>query len=197
MEHYKKHIDDIFREELSDYTESPPGEVWHELRNRLDGEKEKKRVIAWWWYGLVIALVVSGIGVTDRLIRNGQQEPVANALNEIQAAVASTPASNTAIASHEIVTDPAAGGEKRTTSNISAVKKHGRHIATSATEDVPNSNTGGQTLNSATSATTSSEIVESGSAIAQPSETPHVTDNKIATGPPLVITNLCGIPEYI
>jgi hypothetical protein len=37
LKNYRKHIDDLFREKLGSYTETPPPDVWEDLSQRLDG----------------------------------------------------------------------------------------------------------------------------------------------------------------
>lgn len=58
MENRNLNIDDLFRIELSSYTEVPPADVWEALGKRLDTD-ERKRRFGWWWF-IAIALLVTG-----------------------------------------------------------------------------------------------------------------------------------------
>jgi len=58
MEHNREHIDDLFKKELSSYTEAPPPTVWDALEKRLD-EKNNRRSFVWLWFILIGAVAVS------------------------------------------------------------------------------------------------------------------------------------------
>ena len=60
MEERNKHIDDLFRDELGGYREVPDPRVWSALEQRLDGGRNKKRIIIWWVSGLALLLAIAG-----------------------------------------------------------------------------------------------------------------------------------------
>jgi hypothetical protein len=58
MENNLKDFDDVFREEFSDYAETPPPAVWQTLERRLEHNK-KRRIfpLRWFWYFSVISAI--------------------------------------------------------------------------------------------------------------------------------------------
>ncbi len=68
MEERNKHIDDLFREELGDYREVPPPRVWADLEQRLDGGRNKKRIIIWWCTALALLLALAGSLITGNVL---------------------------------------------------------------------------------------------------------------------------------
>lgn len=62
-----KHMDDFFRDELGNYTETPPPAVWEALEKRLDKPKKKRRGIFYWF---LIMLPLAGLLGVSILARN-------------------------------------------------------------------------------------------------------------------------------
>ena len=58
MEKNFNNIDDLFKEELGGYTETPPPMVWDALEKRLQGD-DKRRVFPyrWMWYFTIVAFI--------------------------------------------------------------------------------------------------------------------------------------------
>lgn len=77
MEENNKHIDDLFRDGLGNYTETPPPAVWDALEKRLDNHR-RKRFPIWWWYVLVFVLVSVGVIVARMAIDNTENKKVSN-----------------------------------------------------------------------------------------------------------------------
>lgn len=57
MEERKKHIDDIFREGLDGYTETPPTEVWTTLHKRIHEPPPAKKPFPVWWMWVLVGIV--------------------------------------------------------------------------------------------------------------------------------------------
>ncbi|HRO43528.1 MAG TPA: hypothetical protein PL009_11890 [Flavipsychrobacter sp.] len=55
MEDRRKHIDDLFREGLGDFRETPPASVWTALEQRLPAQEEPNR--KWLWYLMLLLLL--------------------------------------------------------------------------------------------------------------------------------------------
>jgi len=68
MEERNNHIDDLFREELGGYREVPPPRVWADLEQRLDGGRNKKRIIIWWCTALALLLALAGSLITGNVL---------------------------------------------------------------------------------------------------------------------------------
>ncbi|MFN4247594.1 MAG: hypothetical protein ACK4EY_07710 [Flavipsychrobacter sp.] len=68
MEERKQHIDDLFRDELGGYREVPDPRVWSALEQRLDGGRNKKRIIIWWVSGLALLLAIAGSLITGNVL---------------------------------------------------------------------------------------------------------------------------------
>lgn len=60
MEEQQKHIDDLFREELGNYAETPPAAVWDALEPRLE-DTRKRRPFGGWWPWIVMLLLVGSV----------------------------------------------------------------------------------------------------------------------------------------
>jgi len=60
MNEQNKHIDDIFREALGNYAETPPAGVWNDIEQRLPGTPKRPRGFGGWMWGVVLLLLVSG-----------------------------------------------------------------------------------------------------------------------------------------
>lgn len=134
-------LDDLFREEFSDYSEMPPARVWEALEKRLDKDK-KRRIFPFGWYwigGLIgIAMLVSGMFVwSSRQTRSSRgmvahtQDAVANLSTTpkvvpVAAPVIPATAENSAIkvANHHTPASPAHLAEHR---------KHIRHASSKHT----------------------------------------------------------------
>jgi len=58
MENDLRNFDDLFREEFSGYTETPPPAIWPALEKRLDNNK-KRRVFPfrWYWYFSILSFI--------------------------------------------------------------------------------------------------------------------------------------------
>ena len=69
MEQNFKHIDNLFREELGGYTESPPPAVWEALEKRLDSAERKRPGFPylWLWYILAVMVVAGGAALVWRM----------------------------------------------------------------------------------------------------------------------------------
>jgi hypothetical protein len=56
-----KDIDRLFQEKFKDFEAHPPAEVWDKIAKNLDADKNKKRIIPWWyWTSGVAALFIMG-----------------------------------------------------------------------------------------------------------------------------------------
>jgi len=62
MEENKRHIDDFLRDELGNYTETPPPAVWDDLEKRLDARTDHKGFDfrKWWWFIPALLFVAGG-----------------------------------------------------------------------------------------------------------------------------------------
>lgn len=63
MEENKRHIDDFLREELGDYTETPPPAVWDTLEQRLDAPSAAPKGFNFrrlWWFIPALLFVAGG-----------------------------------------------------------------------------------------------------------------------------------------
>ncbi|MEI8280294.1 MAG: hypothetical protein WCG87_11065 [Bacteroidota bacterium] len=58
MENFKNNIDDLLKERLGNYTETPPSEVWDALEKKLDGNKDRGFLYyRRFWFSLFFALI--------------------------------------------------------------------------------------------------------------------------------------------
>ena len=64
-----KHIDNLFKEELGSYTETPPPPAWDALEKRLNESRNRRRFpVGWFWYiGVVSIIVLLGASVLWRM----------------------------------------------------------------------------------------------------------------------------------
>src|SRR3954464_15959440 len=61
MEENRKHIDELFREALGNYTETPPSSVWDNVEQRLDTTGRKPRPPFWWaWFAVLFLVIAAG-----------------------------------------------------------------------------------------------------------------------------------------
>jgi hypothetical protein len=71
MEEQQRNIDDVFRESLADYRETPPGVVWQRIAGRLDEEEHGRRrlgfYLRWPWIVLSLMLIVGGTWIVTGL----------------------------------------------------------------------------------------------------------------------------------
>lgn len=60
-----KHIDNLFRSKLGDYTETPPPAIWDALEERLDNNDRKRKIAPfyWLWYSLAALVVFIGVSI--------------------------------------------------------------------------------------------------------------------------------------
>ncbi len=70
MEKNRKNIDDLFKSELGNYTETPPSAVWSALEQRLGHKPSPKPGIPWFGY---FAMVVALIAISVIAVRNNSQ----------------------------------------------------------------------------------------------------------------------------
>ncbi len=79
-----KHIDNVFREGLGDYTELPPPAVWEALEKRLDDDKRKGGFLfrKSWVLLLLLAFITTTGGVTYFRMHNSGNASLANNTNE-------------------------------------------------------------------------------------------------------------------
>ena len=61
---HDKHIDDLFKDELGSYTETPPPAVWDSLEKRLDNNSNKKSPFVGWFVALLIVCGVALLSVS-------------------------------------------------------------------------------------------------------------------------------------
>ncbi len=61
MEKNMKHIDNLFKDELGFYAETPPPPAWDSLEKRLNERRRRKFPYGWFWYvGVVTCVVLLG-----------------------------------------------------------------------------------------------------------------------------------------
>ena len=75
MEDNKKHIDDLFREELGNHTETPPPAVWDALEKRLAEQGGGTTPRRWIWYVVIASLfvaisIIGAMRIRTNAIRN-------------------------------------------------------------------------------------------------------------------------------
>ena len=70
MNEQNKHIDDIFRDALGNYAETPPAAVWNDIEQRLPATTPKRRSrFGGWMWGIVLLLLVgSGLLVARKML---------------------------------------------------------------------------------------------------------------------------------
>jgi|GEM_PF-2828928 len=64
MSRHDKHIDDLFKDELGSYTETPPPAVWDSLEKRLDDNGNKKSPFVGWFVSLLIVCGVALLSIS-------------------------------------------------------------------------------------------------------------------------------------
>jgi len=64
MSRHDKHIDDLFKDELGSYTETPPPAVWDSLEKRLDDNSNKKSPFVGWFVSLLIVCGVALLSIS-------------------------------------------------------------------------------------------------------------------------------------
>ncbi|MDR3678856.1 MAG: hypothetical protein P4L41_02745 [Flavipsychrobacter sp.] len=129
MEEQKNYIDNLFREGLGDYTESPPPAAWDALEKRLAQPVRKRLPYQWLLLAFVSSAIVMGILVTKKPSGGtNTSETVANA------DVSSTTHNATSAATNNVdaTTAPATG----TPSHGSNVVNPQASTTPTATEDV-------------------------------------------------------------
>lgn len=91
-----KHIDNLFREELGNYTEAPPPMVWDALEKRLEGDRGKRAFpYRWMLYCAVISMVLVGSGsLAWKMSNTGSEAAEAAAVEGIPATINETKASD-------------------------------------------------------------------------------------------------------
>lgn len=57
----KKNIDDIFRDKLSDFKQTPDNKVWRAIDASLDKRKKRRIIPFWWSFGGIAAAVMIGL----------------------------------------------------------------------------------------------------------------------------------------
>ncbi|MDV7391866.1 hypothetical protein RZS08_10950, partial [Arthrospira platensis SPKY1] len=81
----------LFQEKFKDFEAHPPLEVWDKIAERLDADKNKKRVIPWWYWtcGVAALFIIGFLGYN--LFTNSRdlpalerQIPVANTTTETE-----------------------------------------------------------------------------------------------------------------
>lgn len=65
MSERKVNIDELFRRQMGDHAETPPGEVWEQLEKRLDGTPPtgKKPFGVWWFWAISGLLLISATAI--------------------------------------------------------------------------------------------------------------------------------------
>ena len=91
-----KHIDNLFKEELGSYTETPPPPAWDALEKRLNESRNRRRFpVGWFWYiGVVSIIVLLGASVLWRMegVNNNTKigQSTTNAISKPQGVVTAT-----------------------------------------------------------------------------------------------------------
>ncbi|TDT46404.1 hypothetical protein CLV90_0454 [Maribacter spongiicola] len=57
----KKNIDELFRDKLSDFKQTPDNKVWRAIDASLDKRKKKRIIPLWWSFGVVAAAIMIGL----------------------------------------------------------------------------------------------------------------------------------------
>ena len=92
-----KNIDNLFKEELGGYTETPPPAAWDALERRLDGAR-KKRVFPYrwlWYFSIVSFIVLLGASIGWKLSGSRQLAADSPAEAKHAAIAANTPVTGT------------------------------------------------------------------------------------------------------
>lgn len=89
MEKKMKHIDNLFKDELGSYTETPPPPAWGSLEKRLNERRRRKFPYGWFWYVSVISfMALLGASVLWKMT-NGTSPAISN--TAISASAANAP----------------------------------------------------------------------------------------------------------
>ncbi|MEP2239600.1 MAG: outer membrane beta-barrel protein [Maribacter sp.] len=57
----KKNIDELFRDKLSDFKQTPDNKVWRAIDASLDKRKKKRIIPLWWSFGGIAAAIIIGL----------------------------------------------------------------------------------------------------------------------------------------
>jgi len=100
MSNYRKHIDNFFKEKLSNYRESPPPEAWGELDARLDGLAPGAGGFQYRWLlhiGIVALLLLLSVSLVRKITgtSQGSGEIAANSASKANATQQATPSTGT------------------------------------------------------------------------------------------------------
>lgn len=92
-----KNIDDLFREELGDYTEAPPPAVWSRLEGRLGSAPARKPRPSYRWlgyFGMLSVMLLLSVSIAWRMKGNSDSENkrVASNENEVAGRISGNPA---------------------------------------------------------------------------------------------------------
>nr|WP_299386004.1 outer membrane beta-barrel protein [Allomuricauda sp.] len=90
----KKDLEQLFKEKLGDFQETPDSKVWNSIETSLDKQKQKRRVIPIWWRlggaAAVLAIllyVINPFGAADnegQIIVDTENPEMADPQNEVQ-----------------------------------------------------------------------------------------------------------------
>ena len=130
MEKNMKHIDNLFKDELGSYAETPPPPAWDALEKRLK-ESRKKRAFPyrWLWYISIVSFVVLlGASVLWKMTGNANTNSVASTDNAMSAQT------------HAIATTTTSNYNDRATETNIADKKHTKQHHHKNTTSITNSN---------------------------------------------------------
>lgn len=72
----KQHLDNLFREKLKDFEETPDERVWNNIEASLDEKRKKRAVPLWWKLGGVAALLAIALAVFNPLAGDSSNIPV-------------------------------------------------------------------------------------------------------------------------
>ncbi len=104
MEERKKHIDDIFREGLDGYTETPPAEVWTALHKRMHEPPPAKKPFPVWWMWVIVGIVaISATSIIASQLLGGNDRQVAEQIQQKETQQTQQPSANNNIAQSEPV----------------------------------------------------------------------------------------------
>lgn len=104
MEERKKHIDDIFREGLDGYTETPPTEVWTALHKRMHEPPPAKKPFPVWWMWVIVGIVaISATSIIASQLLGGNDRQVVEQIQQKETQPAQQLEANNNIAQPEPV----------------------------------------------------------------------------------------------
>lgn len=102
MKNNKKHIDDLFKDELSNYAETPPPAAWDALQKRMNVVQQPRVSYRWAAYFAVASLLLLlSVSVAKKM-----GEPVTTAQNELNGTNTAASGANNAMAAPVVKNDP-------------------------------------------------------------------------------------------